>query len=220
MLGSIQTYGVYICMGGIDIWGAYGLGAYRHPRYTDSQTWPPHAYQLYLKEYGRRFSFPWSWAMFIIYVQKLRAKTYKISECTPINNQNYPTKNWWMLKSWRKRKEYNQFTKISPFISSHTLPYNLSRAAPPQVYGYLYSLHVQAITLGVGKENEVWLNSKEHKRVWGICTLEHYPKSFIYYLVLISTIPKHCSRIDHAAKQITFIIYNTHGMHWSKSWLQ
>ena len=47
--------------------------------------------------------------------------------------------------------EYRQFIKISPFISLHVLPYNLSRAAPPQMYGYVYSLHVQAIILNLGK---------------------------------------------------------------------
>ena len=37
------------------------------------------------------------------------------------------------------------------FISLHVLPYNLSRTAPPQVYGYIKRLHVQAITLGVDR---------------------------------------------------------------------
>ena len=53
-----------------------------------------------------------------------------------------------------KRKEYRQFTKIGSFISLHVLPYNLSRAAPPQVYGYVYSLHVQSIALGLGKSSD------------------------------------------------------------------
>ena len=35
----------------------------------------------------------------------------------------------------------------------------LSRAAPPLVYGYVYSLHVQAIILGVGKASNVSSNS-------------------------------------------------------------
>ena len=51
-------------------------------------------------------------------------------------------------------KEY-QFSKISPFISLYVLPYNLSRAASPQVYGYIYSLHVQAVTLSLGKTSDV-----------------------------------------------------------------
>ena len=51
----------------------------------------------------------------------------------------------------RRKKEYKQFTKINPFISLHVLNYNVSRAAPPQVYGCVYSLYVQAVTLGVGK---------------------------------------------------------------------
>ena len=35
------------------------------------------------------------------------------------------------------------------------LPYNLPRAAPLQVYGYVYSLQVKALTIGLGKASNV-----------------------------------------------------------------
>ena len=60
-----------------------------------------------------------------------------------------------VIKELKKRKEYKQFTQMSPFISLHVLPYTLSRAPPPQVYGYVYSLWIQAITLDLGNANDI-----------------------------------------------------------------
>ena len=42
----------------------------------------------------------------------------------------------------RKGRDTYSFHKLSPYYSKHVLPYYLSRAASPQVDGYVYSMHV------------------------------------------------------------------------------
>ena len=42
----------------------------------------------------------------------------------------------------KKRQGYSSFPKLSPYYSKHVLPYYLSRAASPQVDGYVYSMQV------------------------------------------------------------------------------
>ena len=42
----------------------------------------------------------------------------------------------------RKGRDTSSFPKPSPYYTKHVLPYYLSRAASPQVDGYVYSMHV------------------------------------------------------------------------------
>ena len=42
----------------------------------------------------------------------------------------------------RKGRDTSSFPKLSPYYSKHVLPYYLSRAASPQVDGYVYGMHI------------------------------------------------------------------------------
>ena len=42
----------------------------------------------------------------------------------------------------KKGRDTSSFPKLSPYYSKHILPYYLSRAASPQVDGYVYSMHI------------------------------------------------------------------------------
>ena len=105
---------VYGCMGCTDIWGVYGyMGAYRC---TCLPTTP--------EGICKKFSFP----LILSHIHHLSTEMEgkKATKCLNVHlqilTQTIQQNNWWMLKNWRKRKEYKQFSKVSPFISLHVLP--------------------------------------------------------------------------------------------------
>ena len=55
------------------------------------------------------------------------------------------------INELKKEEGIQAIYKDKYFHYLYILPYNLSKESPLQVYGYVYGLHIQAVTLDVGK---------------------------------------------------------------------